>query len=125
MRPAPMFLALTLLLPGLVQAEQDSALPLAEATSAQTHVDQLEQRLLASEAQVQELQNAENAQLQRLRQDNQRLKLQLKQAQANSPAPLISEQQMWFAIGAAAGLLGVIVGALLRGRRRKSSEWLN
>jgi SH3 domain protein len=125
MRPTPLLLTLALLIPGLALAVQSAAQPLAEATSAQTHADQLEQRLAESVALVEELQNAENAQLQRLRQDNQRLKLELKQAQANSPAPLISEQQMWFAIGAGAGLLGVIVGAMLRRGRRKSSEWLN
>lgn len=125
MRPAPVLLTLALLIPGLALAEPSAAQPLAEATSAQTHMDQMEQRLAESVALVEELQNAENAQLQRLRQDNQRLKLELKQAQASSQAPLISEQQMWFAVGAAAGLLGVIIGALLRPGRRKTREWLN
>ena len=64
-------------------------------------------------------------QLQRLRQDNQRLKLELKKNQASAPKPLISEQQMWFATGAGAGLLGVLIGALLRGGRRARREWLN
>ena len=125
MRPAPVLLTLALLTPGLALAEPSATPPLAEATSPQTHMDQMEQRLAESIALVEELQNAESAQLQRLRQDNQRLKLQLKQTQASSQAPLISEQQMWFAVGAAAGLLGVIIGALLRSGRRKTREWLN
>lgn len=133
MRPGPLFLLLTLCLPAAVQAEEGPTPPLAEATSAQTQIDELAERLAFSEAQREalssELQNSvgerETVQLQRLRQDNQRLKLQLKKAQASAPQPLISEQQTWFAIGAGAGLLGVIIGALLRRGRRSRSEWLN
>ncbi|MGB4073061.1 translation initiation factor 2 [Pseudomonas sp.] len=133
MRPGPLFLLLTLCLPAAVQAEESPTPPLAEATSAQTQIDELEERLAFSEAQREalssELQNSvgerETVQLQRLRQDNQRLKLQLKKTQASAPQPLVSEQQTWFAIGAGAGLLGVIIGALLRRGRRSRSEWLN
>ncbi|MCZ4321822.1 translation initiation factor 2 [Pseudomonas anguilliseptica] len=133
MRPGPLFLLLTLCLPAVTQAEESPPQPLAEATSAQTQIDELEQRLALSEEQraalSAELQNSSNerdtVQLQRLRQENQRLKLQLKKAQASPPQPLISEQQMWFATGAGAGLLGVIIGAFLRRGRRSRSEWLN
>lgn len=133
MRPGLLFLLLTLCLPAVTQAEESPPLPLAEATSAQTQIDELEQRLALSEEQREalatELQTSSNerdtVQLQRLRQENQRLKLQLKKAIASAPQPLISEQQMWFATGAGAGLLGVIIGALLRRGRRSRSEWLN
>lgn len=133
MRHGPLFLLLTLCSPAFAQAEESPAQTLAEATSAQTQVDELEQRLAISEeqrealsAQLQSNANEhETAQLQRLRQDNQRLKLELKKAHASAPKPLISEQQMWFATGAGAGLLGVIIGALLRRGRRSRSEWLN
>lgn len=133
MRPGPLFLLLTLCLPAAVQAEESPTPPLAEATSAQSQIDELEERLAFSEAQREalssELQNSvgerETVQLQRLRQENQRLKLQLKKTQASTPQPLISEQQTWFAIGAGAGLLGVIIGAVLRRGRRSRSEWLN
>jgi len=133
MRPGPLFLLLTLSLSATAQAEETPPQPLAEATSVQTQIDALEQRLALSEEQREALNtqlqsNArehETAQLQRLRQDNQRLKLELKKAQASTPKPLISEQQMWFATGAGAGLLGVIIGALLRRGRRSRSEWLN
>lgn len=103
----------------------------------QAQIDELEQRLAISEQQREalgaELQSSaserENVQLQRLRlrlrQDNQRLKLELKKAQSSIAPAFISEQQMWFAIGAGAGLLGVIIGALLRRGRRSQSEWLN
>ena len=125
MRPGPLFLLLTLCLPAVTQAEENPPQPLAEATSAQPQIDKLEQR----EALSAELQNSgserDTVQLQRLRQENQRLKLQLKKAQASAPQPLISEQQMWFATGAGAGLLGVIIGAFLRRGRRSRSEWLN
>lgn len=133
MRPGPLFLLLTLCLPAAVQAEESPTPPLAEATSAQSQIDELQERLAFSEAQREalsaELQNSvgerESVQLQRLRQENQRLKLQLKKTQASAPQPLISEQQTWFAIGAGAGLLGVIIGAVLRRGRRSRSEWLN
>ena len=133
MRPGPLFLLLTLCLPAAVQAEESPTPPLAEATSAQSQIDELQERLAFSEAQREALSSElqsnvgerESVQLQRLRQDNQRLKLQLKKAQASAPQPLVSEQQMWFAIGAGAGLLGVIIGAVLRRGRRSRSEWLN
>ena len=133
MRPGPLFLLLTLCLPVAALAEENPPQPLAEATSMQAQVDELEQRLALSEEQREavsaELQTntgeRETVQLQRLRQENQRLKLQLKKVQASAPQPLVSEQQMWFAIGAGAGLLGVIIGALLRRGRRSRSEWLN
>ncbi len=133
MRPGPLFLLLTLCLPVAALAEENPPQPLAEATSMQAQVDELEQRLALSEEQREalsaELQTntgeRETVQLQRLRQENQRLKLQLKKVQASAPQPLISEQQMWFAAGAGAGLLGVIIGAVLRRGRRSRSEWLN
>lgn len=131
MRPGPLILLLALSLPAAVQAEQSP--PEAQVSAAQAQIDSLEQRLAISEEQrdamAAELQandgERENAQLQHLRQENQRLKLQLKKAQAQAPQQLISEQQRWFAIGAGAGLLGVIIGALLRGSRRSRREWLN
>lgn len=133
MRPGPLFLLLTLCLPVAALAEENPPQPLAEATSMQAQVDELEQRLALSEEQREalsaELQTntgeRETVQLQRLRQENQRLKLQLKKVQASAPQPLVSEQQMWFAIGAGAGLLGVIIGAVLRRARRSRSEWFN
>lgn len=130
MRPGPLILLMTLSLPAAVQAEQSPSQP---ASAAQVQIDSLEQRLAISEEQrdamAAELQandgERESVQLQRLRQENQRLKLQLKKAQAQAPQQLLSEQQMWFAVGAGASLLGVIIGALLRGKRRSRREWLN
>jgi septal ring factor EnvC (AmiA/AmiB activator) len=134
MRAAPLFLLLSLFSTSAVFAEDEvPPQPLAQATSMQAQIDELEQRLAISEQQREalgaELQSSanerESAQVQRLRQENQRLKLEVKKAQSSAVPPLISEQQMWFAIGGGAGLLGVIIGALLRRGRRSHSEWLN
>ncbi|MFP6848768.1 MAG: translation initiation factor 2 [Pseudomonas sp.] len=122
-----------LCLPLITQAEESAPQPISEDTSMQAQIDELQQRLALSEGQREalnaELQSSANereaAQLQRLRQENQRLKLELKKVQASSPQPLISEQQMWFSIGTAAGLLGVLIGALLRRGRGSRREWLN
>jgi hypothetical protein len=125
---------MTLSLPAAVQAEQSPPqLAAVPASAAQVQIDSLEQRLAISEEQrdamAAELQandgERESVQLQRLRQENQRLKLQLKKVQAQAPQQLLSEQQMWFVVGAGASLLGVIIGALLRGKRRSRREWLN
>jgi len=105
----------------------------AEVRAMNAQLDQLEQRLAESErlrgelsAQLEGSQaEQENAQLARLRQDNQRLKLQLKAAQAQQPERLLSEQQQWFAIGGAVAILGFILGVLARGKRRSRREWAN
>lgn len=134
MRPGPLsLLVAVLLLPAYLHAEESPPPAAAAATNAEAQLDALEQRLAASEQQREalsaELQanngEHENAQVQRLRQENQRLKLQLKEARAAAPARLLSDQQTWFAVGAGAGLLGVLVGALLRGNRRTRREWIN
>lgn len=51
MRPGPLFLLLTLCLPVAALAEENPPQPLAEATSMQAQVDELEQRLALSEEQ--------------------------------------------------------------------------
>ena len=105
----------------------------AEVQVLNAQLDQLEQRLAESErlrgelsAQLEGSQaEQENAQLARLRQDNQRLKLQLKAAQAQPPERLLSEQQEWFALGGGVAFLGFILGMLARGKRRARREWAN
>ncbi|WP_137888180.1 translation initiation factor 2 [Pseudomonas sp. 2FE] len=139
MRQGPLSLLFAaLLVTGQLHAEElsaapDSNPPLAAATATQTQIDALEQRLAESEQRRAELAaqlqstdgERENAQLTRLRQDNQRLKLQLKQAQAEQPARLLSEQQLWFVVGAGVALVALLCGAMLRGRRRTRREWIN
>lgn len=69
---------------------------------------------------------ADQAQLARLRQENQRLRLQLEalQAQAKPEPRLLNDDQQWFALGGGVGVLGFLLGVLTtRGRRRR--QWLN
>lgn len=132
--PLPLVFALSALLclPLSLHAEERLAL----TRTAETQLDALEQRLaeseqaraeLATQLQAQASSDGErdNAQLLRLRQDNQRLKLQLREAQAGQPPRLLSEQQLWFALGAALTLTATLLGALLRGKRRSRGEWSN
>ncbi|MGY4534741.1 SH3 domain protein [Pseudomonas sp. TE3786] len=117
--------------PPVVAAGESTAS--AEQTQLQQEVDSLEQRLGESERLRAELTTQlqssaevrENAVIGRLRQENQRLKLQLKEAQASQQAPLLSEEQSWFAIGAAVTLVALFCGALLRGGRKGRREWIN
>ncbi|MGE8497791.1 MAG: translation initiation factor 2 [Pseudomonas sp.] len=134
MRPASLSLLFAVfMLPAGLHAEQSPPQPAAVTETVEQRTQALEQRLSASEQEREalraELQSnngeRETAQLQRLRQENQRLKLQLKEAQSSQPKGLLSVEQLWFAVGAGAGLLGVILGALLRGNRRSRREWIN
>ncbi|AOE86447.1 hypothetical protein [Pseudomonas sp. TCU-HL1] len=96
-------------------------------------VNQLQRRLAESERQRSELNTQleaasgerENAQLARLRQENQRLKLQLKEAHATQAPRLLSEQQAWFAVGGGVALLSLVTGLAARGGRRQRRQWIN
>lgn len=134
MHPGPLFLVLAMscLAPGL-HAETSSPLPAAPSASA-PQIDALQQRLAESEQARAELTaqldlagsgERESAQLSRLRQEAQRLKLQLKEAQAGQAPRLFNEQQLWFAIGAAVTLVAALLGALLRGQRSSRRAWSN
>lgn len=118
-----------------VQAEETSdtishALPLPSAASQLTD---LRQRLAESEKQREELtrqmQNAdaerESIQLGRLRQENQRLKLQLKEAQSVMPPRVLTEQQQWFVTGAGVAMVALLCGIFASGWRRQRRQWLN
>jgi septal ring factor EnvC (AmiA/AmiB activator) len=118
-----------------VQAEETTdtvshALPLPGATS---QLDELRQRLAESERQrealTRQLQNAdterESIQLGRLRQENQRLKLQLKEAQSVMPARVLTEQQQWFVTGGGVAMVALLCGIFASGWRRRRRQWLN
>ena len=130
MRQGPFYLllaALTLASAAHAEEQVSPAMPQTDESTAQ--ILSLQQQLAESERQRQALQadseagERDNAQLSRLRQDNQRLKLQLKQAQ--EPQRLLSEQQLWFAIGAGTALLAFVVGRLSAGgRNKRRSEWI-
>lgn len=101
--------------------------------SAGGQIAELQQRLKDSERQREELskqlQNAdserESALLGRLRQENQRLKLQLKEAQTSPLPRLLTDQQQWFVIGAGVALLALLCGIFASGGRRQRRQWLN
>jgi SH3 domain protein len=139
MRPRPWcLLAAVLVVSAMsfdVQAEEASdtvshTLPLPN-TAAQ--LTELRQRLADSEKQreelIQKLQNAdterESIQVSRLRQENQRLKLQLKEALSAMPARVLTEQQQWFVTGGGVAVIALLCGIFASGWRRQRRQWLN
>lgn len=136
MRQGPLYLLLTALsVTPAVHAEQSQPLALnpvpaatAPASDSAAQIAALQQQLADSESQREALQatagERDSAQISRLRQDNQRLKLQLKQAQAQEPQRLLSEQQLWYLIGAGTALIAFVVGRLSGGRNKRRSEWV-
>nr|NLU59784.1 translation initiation factor 2 [Pseudomonas sp. BIGb0427] len=135
MRQGPLSLLLCLLLlTPLAQAEEPSGSSTPLSLSAGSQITELQQRLKESErlreTLVQQLHNAdserESAQLTRLRQENQKLKLALKELQASAAPPkLITEQQQWFLIGGAVALFAALCGIFASGGHRKRRQWLN
>lgn len=136
MRKGPlclMLVTLSIMAPahGEESAEGGNSTPLS--LSAGSQITELQQRLRASEQQREELskqlQNTdaerEGAQLSRLRQENQRLKLQLKEALASPLPRLLTDQQQWFVTGAGVALLALLCGIFASGGRRTRRQWLN
>ncbi|MEJ5865855.1 translation initiation factor 2 [Pseudomonas farsensis] len=130
MRQGPMFLLLSLLLLSpLASAQQPLSL------EAGARITELQQRLEESEKQrsalTQQLQSQdserESAQLARLRQENQRMKLAIKELQAGAGTPqrLLTDQQQWFLIGSGVALLSLVCGILASGGHRRRRQWLN
>ena len=127
---------LTLLLIASTFAHAEEAQPPANAAAPATNdaqIEALQRQLADSEQKRSELAaqlegsmaERENAQMARLRQDNQKLKLQLRETQSRQPKSPLNEKQTWFLVGAAASLLGVLIGALLRGSRKSRRQWIN
>lgn len=120
------------------QAEESTAVssPPAAATSPTTdqiRIDELTRDLADIAQQRNELAaqlegsqaGRESQQLVRLRQENQELKQQVREALSSQAQSPLSDIQTWYLIGAATSLLAVLMGALLRGSRKKRREWLN
>ena len=101
--------------------------------STANQLSDVRQKLVESERQREELarqlQSAGAAQetiaLSRLRQENQRLKLQLKEAQSVMPQRVLTEQQQWFVAGGGVALIALLCGIFASGWRRRRRQWLN
>ncbi|WP_440091950.1 translation initiation factor 2 [Pseudomonas syringae] len=112
--------------------ETGAVQPLHLPTPANQVAD-LQLRLKDSERQrdelTQQLQNAnperDTALLTRLRQENQKLKLQLKEALSAAPPRLLTEQQQWFVAGGGVAMFALLCGILISGWRRQRRQWLN
>ena len=122
-RPLSLLLALTLLAPALYAQEEASepAVPLTEPGDTLDY-EQMEQ---SAEPEAVALSGGgAEALLLRLREENRRLRLQLQSEQAKALPVMLNEQQQWFAVGGAVGVISFILGLLVsRGRRRR--QWLN
>lgn len=129
MRQGSLSLLLSLLLLSPLSHAEETPLSL----SAGSQITELQQRLKESERQrevlTQQLHNVdserESAQLSRLRQENQRLKMMLKEAQATPTPRLLTDQQQWFVIGGAVALVAVLCGIFATGTHRRRKQWLN
>ncbi|QLG94644.1 translation initiation factor 2 [Pseudomonas yamanorum] len=106
--------------------------------SAGSQITELQQRLKESERlrdelgkqlQSPELKGAdatrESAQLNRLRQENQRLAQQLKETQGMVLPRWLTEQQQWFVTGAGVALIALLCGIFASGGHRRRRQWLN
>jgi len=85
--------------------------------STRNQVTDVQQRLNVSDQQHEELS--------RLRQENQRLTLQLKASQAASPQRLFTEQQQWFVAGGGVAIIALLCGIFASGWRRQRRQWIN
>ncbi|MCO7568744.1 translation initiation factor 2 [Pseudomonas chlororaphis] len=136
MRQGPLCLLLVMLsigAPALAEETQETGHSTPLSLSAGSQITELQQRLKESEHLREELskqlQSAdaerESPQLARLRQENQRLKLQLKEAQANPVPRLLTDQQQWFVTGGGVALIALLCGIFASGGHRKRRQWLN
>ena len=135
MRLRQLCLLAVLTIGATAQAEETSntgsSTPLS--LSAGSQITELQQRLKESERQREELsrqlQSAdaarESAQLSRLRQENQRLAQQLKDAQGGALTRWLTEQQQWFVTGGAVALIALLCGIFASGGHRRRRQWLN
>ncbi|VVO40264.1 translation initiation factor 2 [Pseudomonas fluorescens] len=136
MRQGPLCLLLVMLSLGVAahaEERSDSGGSTLPSLSAGSQITELQQRLKESERLRDELykqlqsvdSERESARLIALRQENQRLKLQLKEALASPVPRLLTEQQQWFVTGAGVALLALLCGIFASGGRRRRQQWLN
>ncbi|NMZ11793.1 MULTISPECIES: translation initiation factor 2 [Pseudomonas] len=135
MRLSQLCLLAVLTIGATAQAEETSdtgsSTPLS--LSAGSQITELQQRLKESERLREELSKQlqtadaarESAQLSRLRQENQRLAQQLKDAQGSTLPRWLTDQQQWFVIGAGVALVALLCGIFASGGHRRRRQWLN
>ncbi|MBD8094513.1 translation initiation factor 2 [Pseudomonas fluorescens] len=135
MRLRPLCLLAVLMIGATAHAEETSntgsSTPLS--LSAGSQITELQQRLKESERLREELSKQlqsteaarESAQLNRLRQENQRLAQQLKETQGGALTRWLTEQQQWFVTGAAVALIALLCGIFASGGHRRRRQWLN
>jgi len=135
MRLRPLCLLAVLTIGATAHAEETSntGSPTPLSLSAGSQITELQQRLKESERQRDELskqlQSAdaarESTQVSRLRQENQRLAQQLKEAQSGALPRWLTEQQQWFVTGGAVALIALLCGIFASGGHRRRRQWLN
>ena len=135
MRLRQLCLLAVLTIGATAQAEETSntgsSTPLS--LSAGSQITELQQRLKESERLREELSKQlqtadaarESVQLSRLRQENQRLAQQLKDAQGSTLPRWLTDQQQWFVIGAGVALVALLCGIFASGGHRRRRQWLN
>lgn len=135
MRLRPLCLLAVLMIGATAHAEETSntgsSTPLS--LSAGSQITELQQRLKESERLREELSKQlqsteaarESAQLNRLRQENQRLAQQLKETQGGALTRWLTEQQQWFVTGGAVALIALLCGIFASGGHRRRRQWLN
>ncbi len=126
MRPAPLITSLALLLaPSLTHAQ--ALEPAPDTAEASTSAALFQPAAPLEQAHASDFDiEATRTLLTRLRQENQRLKLQLEEArqEVGELAPLLDERQQWFVTGAGVGVVSFILGLLVT-RNRRRREWIN
>jgi len=136
MRSGPLCLLLAVLTLGVTaQADELSGANNAKllSPSDSSQITELQQRLKESEHQREALSNhiqgvdteRESPQLSRLRLENQRLKLQLKEAQSVLPPRMFTDEQQWFVAGGGVAVIALLCGIFASGWRRQRRQWLN
>jgi septal ring factor EnvC (AmiA/AmiB activator) len=137
MRKGPlclMWVTLAIVAPAHAEEIAEGSQSTPVSLSAESQIAELQQRLKLSEQRREELSRQlqgthaerESVQLSRLRQDNQRLKQQLKESESGSPLRrFLTDQQQWFVVGAGVALLALLCGIFASGTYRKRRQWLN
>lgn len=122
-RPLSLLLALTLLAP-VLHAEEAAPEPYVPAVESSELIDFEEMEVAPEPQAATPGADTTEALLLRLREENRRLRLQLQTEQAKAIPVLLNDQQQWFAVGGAVGVVSFTLGLLVsRGRRRR--QWLN